>query len=172
MSELFTMPEIQLPDFADRFYSVADYGAIGNGLRLNTASFARAIDTCAQAGGGTVRIPAGIWLTGAIRLRSNVNLHVEAGALVLFSPDFNDYPLIQSSYEGRDVVRCMSPLYGEKLENIAITGQGVFDGSGDSWRPVKKMKLTAVQWKRLVTSGGVVEENSDIWWPTRSAMEG
>ncbi|WP_209123490.1 hypothetical protein [Alkalihalobacillus sp. BA299] len=73
-------------------------------------------------------VPAGVWLTGPITLTSHLNLHVEAGAVVLFSREFTDFPLIISSFEGEEVVRCQSPLDGEGLEHVAFTGSGVFDG--------------------------------------------
>ncbi|MCG3120082.1 MAG: hypothetical protein ALAOOOJD_02683 [bacterium] len=165
-------PEIPLPSFPDKKFKVVDYGAIGDGKTMNTAAIAKAISACTKAGGGTVVIPAGIWLTGPIQLASNLNLHVEKGALVIFSPNRKDYPLIETWYEGRPEYRCMSPIFGENLENLAITGAGVFDGSGEAWRPVKKFKLTAMQWKELLASGGVVDEKNGMWWPSEAAMNG
>jgi polygalacturonase len=69
-------------------------------------------------------------------------------------------------------VDSLSPISGENLEDVAITGAGIIDGGGDSWRPVKKDKLTEREWKALVKSGGVLNEKKDIWWPSKSAMEG
>ena len=68
-------------------------------------------------------------------------LHAEANALVVFSDDFMLYPILDTSFEGLNTRRCQSPLSANGAENIAITGHGVFDGSGDSWRPVKKGKI-------------------------------
>jgi polygalacturonase len=163
--------KVKLPSFPDRQFIITDYGAVDDGIFLNTEAINRAIDTCSIAGGGKVIIPGGIWLTGPIRLRSNVNLHVEEGAVVLFSDDFDNYPFIYTYWEGRRDFRAMPPLYGDTLENIAITGQGIFDGSGDAWRPVKKMKTTEDQWEALVRSGGVVSEDGNTWWPNRYAYE-
>lgn len=165
-------PEIPLPSFPDKRFNIADYGASGDGKTMNTEAIAKAISACTKAGGGTVVIPAGIWLTGPIQLASNLNLHVEKGALVIFSPNRQDYPLIDTWYEGRPEYRCMSPIFGENLENLAITGAGVFDGSGESWRPVKKFKLTDMQWKELLASGGVVDQKDATWWPSAAAMNG
>lgn len=165
-------PEILLPSFPDKQFNIVDFGAAGDGKTMNTKAIAKAIAACAKAGGGKVVIPAGIWLTGPIQLQSNINLHVERGALVIFSPNRMDYPLIETWYEGRPEYRCMSPIFGENLENIAITGDGVFDGSGEVWRPVKKFKLTAMQWKELLASGGVVDQKSSTWWPSAAAMNG
>ncbi|WP_305778770.1 glycosyl hydrolase family 28-related protein, partial [Paenibacillus agaridevorans] len=81
----FDMPEVELPVFPDCTFNIADFGAIGDGLSDNTEAFASAIEGCASQGGGTVLIPAGLWLTGPIRLQSGIRLHAEAGALVMFS---------------------------------------------------------------------------------------
>ncbi len=165
-------PEILLPAFPDRQFNIVEYGAVGDGRTMNTEAIAKAISACAAAGGGRVVIPAGMWLTGPIQLQSNIDLHAASGALVIFSPNRRDYPLIETWYEGRLEYRCMPPLFGENLENIAITGAGVFDGSGEAWRPVKKFKLTALQWQELLASGGVVDQKGSTWWPSAAAMNG
>ncbi len=163
--------EVKLPSFPDQTFNILDYGAVDGGLVMNTEAFARAIQACAEAGGGKVVVPAGLWLTGPITLKNNVNLHLEQGALVKFSPKFEDYPLIETNWEGNKKVRCMSPINGKDLDNIAITGKGIFDGSGEAWRMVKRDKLTVGQWKKLVASGGVVEDDR-LWWPSQQAMNG
>jgi polygalacturonase len=168
----FKMPEIKAPQIPDRTFNICDYGAVGDGHTKNTKAFADAIEACTKAGGGRVIIPAGIWLTGAIELKSNLDLHLEQGAIIQFSEDYDDYPLIQSTWEGRPRVQCMSPLYGLNLENVAITGEGIIDGAGQAWRPVKKSKMTESQWKELVKSGGVLNKAGDMWWPTKEALNG
>ncbi len=168
----FEMPEVTEPQFPDRTFSITDYGAVGDGHTKNTKAFADAIDVCAQAGGGRVVVPAGVWLTGAIELKSNLNMHLEQGAVIMFSENYDDFPLIRTTWEGRQRVQCMSPLYGKNLENIAITGEGIIDGAGQAWRPVKKFKMTDRQWKELVASGGVLNEAGDMWWPTKEALNG
>jgi polygalacturonase len=119
-----------------------------------------------------VLFPAGTYLTGPIRLQSNVELHLDREATVLFSRDYSDYPLVMTSWEGEETVRCCSPLWGANLHNVAITGQGTFDGQGEAWRPVKKFKMSEQQWAELLASGGTVDEEHGIWWPSRAAMEG
>jgi len=166
----FAMPEIKLPSFPDRTVSIVNYGAVADGQTLNTRAFADAVRACASAGGGTVLVPPGIWRTGPIKMESGVNLHVLQGAVVLFSRRFEDYPLIQRPDSSQ--YSCASPIYGFNLENIAITGKGTFDGWGEAWRPAKKEKLTAAQWKELVASGGVVTPDGKIWWPSKEAMNG
>ncbi|HZG85982.1 MAG TPA: glycoside hydrolase family 28 protein [Paenibacillus sp.] len=165
------IPEVAAPNIPNRSVSIVDYGAVGDGHTDNTQAIHAAIQACASAGGGQVVIPPGVWLTGPISLQSRIELHAEAGALVLFSKRFRDYPLVLSSYEGKQTVRCQSPLDGEGLEDIAITGRGVFDGGGEAWRPVKRWKMTERQWNALIRSGGVVDEN-DVWWPTQAAKDG
>jgi len=165
-------PEIPPPSFPERTFNIKDHGAIGDGKAMNTEAIAKTIAACANAGGGQVVIPAGIWLTGPIQLKSNINLHVEKGALVIFNSNRKDYPLIDTWFEGRPEYRCMSPIYGKDLENIAITGEGIFDGAGEAWRPVKKFKMTEMQWKELLASGGVLDQKGTTWWPSAAAMNG
>ena len=168
----FDMPRVKETSFPDYNVNITDFGAVGNGLTKNTEAFARAIADVSAKGGGRVVIPAGIWLTGPIIMKSNVNIHAEQGALVKFSDDFDDYELVETSFEGLDTWRNISPIYAKEVENIAFTGNGVFDGSGDSWRFVKKGKMTASQWKDLLKSGGVLNDKQDTWFPTEQAKKG
>ena len=168
----FDMPRVQEPSFPNNSVSITDFGAVGDGLTKNTEAFAKAIDAVAAKGGGKVVIPRGIWITGPITLKSNINLHAEAGALVIFSSDFNDYPLVKTSFEGLDTYRTISPINGKDLVNVAITGSGTFDGSGDAWRPTKKSKLTDAQWKALVKSGGVLSDDGKTWYPSEKSKKG
>jgi polygalacturonase len=167
----FEMPVVVEPEFADPTFVITSYGAGGDGQTLNTEAFAKTIQACAEAGGGKVVVPPGLWLTGPIQLQSNINLHLERGAVILFTPDRTEYPMVKASASSSRFVPA-SPIYGYNLKNIAITGEGIIDGSGESWRPVKKMKMTEQQWKQHVASGGVVSEDGQIWWPSREAMNG
>src|SRR4028119_1930650 len=153
-------------------FNVVEYGAVTHGKTKSTQAIAEAIEACAEAGGGRVLFPAGTYLTGPIRLQSNVELHLDRESTVLFSRDYSDYPLVMTSWEGEETVRCCSPLWGANLHNVAITGQGTFDGQGEAWRPVKKFKMSEQQWAELLASGGAVDEEHGIWWPSRAAMEG
>lgn len=168
----FAMPRVQEPQFPDYRVSITAFGAVGDGLTKNTQAFEKAIADVAARGGGTVLIPRGLWLTGPIVLRSHINLHAEAGSMVIFSKDFDDYPLVKTSFEGLNTVRCQSPISGRNLENVAITGSGTFDGSGEAWRPVKKSKMTDAQWKALVASGGVLSDDGKIWYPSEISKKG
>lgn len=168
----FDMPKVEEPTIPNYSVSIADFGAVGDGLTKNTEAFEKAIADAAAKGGGKVIIPRGMWLTGPIVLKSNINLHAEEGAMVIFSEDFDDYPLIKTSFEGLDTYRCQSPISGKDLENVAITGPGTFDGSGDAWRPVKKSKMTDGQWKSLVQSGGLLSDDGKVWYPSESSKRG
>ena len=168
----FSMPKVQQPVFSNYTVNVTDFGAKSGGVFLNTEAINKAIKAVNAKGGGKVIIPEGLWLTGPIELLSNVNLYTEENCLVLFTDDFEAYPIIETSFEGLETKRCQSPIFAKNAENIAITGHGTFDGNGDSWRPVKKGKMTANQWKKLVNSGGVLDAKGTIWYPTAGAMKG
>ncbi|SOE21142.1 Polygalacturonase [Spirosomataceae bacterium TFI 002] len=162
----FDMPMVQEPVIPDNEVTITDFGAVSGGQVLNTQAFADAIDAVSQKGGGKVIIPAGIWLTGPIILKSNIEIYAAGGALIRFSTDKDLYPIIETSFEGLNTWRCISPIYGKNLENIAFTGKGIWDGSGEAWRAVKKSKLTESAWKKLVASGGVLDEKGTSWFPS------
>lgn len=165
----FKMTQPVQPKFAARSFSITGYGAVADGQTLNTAAFAKAIDACVKAGGGRVVVPTGLWLTGPIELKSGVNLVVERGALVQFTPDRSQYPVEQLA--GSSSLQVRPPLFAYGATNVGITGEGILDGGGDSWRPVKKDKVTASQWKAL-TASGVVSADGKVWWPSNDAMNG
>jgi len=119
---------------AQQFYDVTKYGAKKDSSVKATASIAKAIAAASKAGGGTVYFPAGKYLTGAIHLKSNITIFIDAGAELNFSDNFDDYlPMVESRYEGVDV-KSFSPLfYAYKAENIAIRGRGLINGHGKKW---------------------------------------
>ena len=168
----FAMPKVKTPTFPNFEVNILNFGAVSGGLVKNTEAFAKAIAHASGKGGGKVIVPRGIWLTGPITIESGVNLHLEDGSLIIFSNDFNDYPLIKTSFEGLNTVRCVSPINATNAENIAITGNGIIDGSGDAWRPVKISKMTDSQWKSLVKSGGVLSKDKKIWFPSEGSKKG
>lgn len=167
-----TLPAVPVPQFRPDTFELRRYGAVPDGQTLNTKAFDQAIAACAQAGGGTVRVPAGLWLTGPIVLRSHVNLHLAAGALVQFTPDHTQYPLLKTTWEGEDAVRCQAPLSGVDLQDVAVTGPGILDGAGDTWRPVRKSKLSEGEWQALLAKGGVLSEKKDTWYPSEGSRRG
>ena len=124
------LARIKAPQFPVRDFSILDHGAVAGGADSTTA-LARAIEACHRAGGGRVVVPEGVFHTGAIHLKSNVNLHLVAGATLRFLTDPAKYPVVFTRWEG---VECMnySPLiYAFEQENIAITGAGILDGGAD-----------------------------------------
>jgi polygalacturonase len=134
----FEMPWLERPTFPDRVFDIRDYGAVADGATKNTTAIAEAISACADAGGGTVLIPPGLWLTGPIHLRSNVNLHAAEGATVRFSTRFEDYlPVVLTRWEGIEVYNYSPLLYANGADNIAITGGGTYDGQGEAWFPMR-----------------------------------
>jgi polygalacturonase len=165
-------PKAAMPVIPKHVVNLADFGGHGDGKTLNTAAFEKAFATLAEKRGGELIVPPGIWLTGPIKLRSNINLHLERGALIQFSRDYKLYPLTVIDMKGEKGIDSTSPISGEKLENVAITGAGIIDGGGDAWRPLKKGKLSESDWKALVKSGGVLNEKGDTWYPSREVMTG
>ncbi|RYD74867.1 MAG: glycoside hydrolase family 28 protein [Sphingobacteriales bacterium] len=152
--------------------SIVSFGAKGDGVSLNTESINKAIAAVSQKGGGVVLIPGGLWLTGPIELKSNVNLHLKRDALLQFTDDFNQYKLVEGNWEGQPAWRNQSPISGTDLQNIAITGSGIIDGNGGAWRMVKRDKLTESQWKKLTSSGGLVSEDGKMWYPSEKTFKG
>lgn len=168
----FKMDAIKSPQFPNRVVSIVDFGAKGDGIFDNTEAINSAIKNISQQGGGTVVIPAGIWLTAPIQLLDNVNLNTEDNALVIFDSNHKRYPIIETSFEGLNTRRSTSPIWAKGAKNIAITGNGIFDGSGDAWRMVKKNKMTSSQWKKLLASGGITNESGDTWYPSEESYRG
>ncbi|GAA4746608.1 glycoside hydrolase family 28 protein [Flavisolibacter ginsenosidimutans] len=162
---------VQQPVFKKDSFYVTKYGA-KNDLTLNTKSIQQAIDVCNKNGGGVVVVPAGMWMTGPLVIKSNVNLHLQRGALLQFTADKSQYPLVAGNWEGLSQMRNQSPLSAENATNIAITGYGIIDGNGDAWRAMKKEKVTETQWKRLVASGGVLSEDKKTWYPSEASRYG
>ena len=168
----FTMPEVSAPVIPNYQVKLTDFGGVGNGITLNTEAFAKAIDALSQKGGGRLVVPQGVWHTGPIVLKSNIELHLNAGAVILFAADESLYPIIETSFEGLDTRRLQSPIYAKGASNIAITGKGVIDGNGQYWRPVKKEKVTAKHWKNLLATPGSVEMKPGYWVPNKGYQKG
>jgi polygalacturonase len=166
------LPGVKLPSFKNDTFNIIKYGAKADGISLNTKCINDAINACNKKGGGVVVIPEGFWLTGPIVLKSNVNLHLERNALLQFTKDFDEYPLVKGNWEGLPQMRNQSPVSAANASNIAITGFGIIDGNGDAWRMVKKSKLNETQWKRLVESGGVLSDDKKTWYPSEKSLKG
>ena len=106
----FKMGKVNEPIIPNNSVNLKDFGAIGDGYFLNSKAFADAIDALSKKGGGKLIIPPGIWLTGPIILKSNIEMHAQTGALIKFSTDKSLYPLIETSFEGINTWRCISPI--------------------------------------------------------------
>ena len=171
--------EVKLPSFVDRIVYVDNYGARPYCYTIEDASrnadaINRAISYISEKGGGTVVIPAGIWFTAPIEIKSDVELRIEKNAILKFSKDIDQYPLIITNYEGQECIRAKSPITAENAINIGITGGGVIDGSGDLWRPVKKFKITDRQWEALMKKSQYIidTKGGGVWMPTESSFKG
>lgn len=169
---VFELPKVLQPVFKKDTFNIIDFGAKKDGVQLNSIAINKAIDACSSKGGGTVLIPDGFWLTGPIVIKSNVNLHISKRALLQFSDNYDDYPLVKTSWEGLDAIRCQSPISATDVTNIAITGGGIVDGAGQVWRSVKKEKLTEGQWNKLVASGGLLGKDQTTWYPSEKSLLG
>ena len=145
------------PVFPDREFSIMDFGAVGDGTTDCTEAFRAAVDACHQSGGGRVTVRAGRYLTGAIHLKSNVNLHLHKDAVILFSTEPVKYlPVVHTRFEGVECMNYSSMIYAFEQNNIAITGEGTIDGQADNatwWQWAKKDHFG---WKE-----GMVHQNKD-----------
>ena len=127
---------IRMPKFADRTFDITKYGAsLKASAAKNQKAINKAIEACSKAGGGRVVIPQGTWKTGAIRMKSHVNLVIEKGATLFFEFDRSLYPLVETRWEGLDCINYSPLIYAYKETDIAITGEGTIDGNGsdDTW---------------------------------------
>ena len=166
------LPVIARPVFKTDSFSIVAYGAVADGITLNTLAINKAIDDCSRKGGGVVVVPRGLWLTGPLTLRSHVNLYIDRAAIIQFTADHDQYPIAVGNWEGHPAARCQSPLSGHDLEDVAITGTGIIDGNGDTWRWIAKDRLTDSEWRARVASGGVVTEDGKMWFPSEQSLKG
>jgi polygalacturonase len=118
------------PVIPGRTFNLLDYGAVADGKTANTEAFQRAVAAVDKAGGGTLNVPSGNYFTGPVALCSGLNLHLDAGARILFSQNFDDYRITGNTYR---------PLVGAKhCHDIEISGAGTFDGRGDPWWVIER----------------------------------
>ena len=124
-----SIPETHFPD---KTYNIKDFGAVADAKTSNTLVFEKAIKACASNGGGKVLVPNGKYLTGPIHLESNVNLHLEDNAEILFSLNPKEYPIVHTSWEGTEVMNYSPLIYAKNKTNVAVTGKGTLNGQADS----------------------------------------
>lgn len=123
---------VKEPVFPNRTYLITDFGAIADGKFDNTQVFKNAILACAKSGGGMVKVPSGKYYTGPIHLESNINLHLEEGAEILFSTNPKDYPIVHTSFEGTEFMNYSPLIYAYQKSNVAITGKGTLNGQANN----------------------------------------
>jgi unsaturated rhamnogalacturonyl hydrolase len=164
------LTHINAPTFADKNFPITDYGAKADGATDCTDAIRQAIEACNKAGGGHVVVPDGTFLTGAIRLLSNVDLHLSDNAKLQFVPDLSKYPQVTIRYEGVERTNCSPPIYALEQENIGVTGKGTIDGGGENnWqavlRPAGQMRPNFVvpfHCKNVLIEGLTIH-NSPMW---------
>ncbi len=145
-----------LASFPDNSVVLTDFGGVGNGLELNTEPFRKAISALEKLGGGHLVVPAGIWLTGPISLKDNIDLHLDRGAVIMATHDRTQH------LKGSKPTTLIS---ASKRTNVAITGEGTIDGNGHWWRAVKRDKVSDTEWKRFLAMGGTVSDDGKLWYP-------
>jgi len=151
---------------AEMLYDIRTYGAVADGRTLCTGAIQRAIDACSSAGGGTVYLPPGRFVSGTIRLRSGVTLRLDAGCTLLGSINLADYPATVPTFKSyTDNYTDKSLIYGEKLERVAITGRGVIDGQGAAFKGPYKLRPYMIRLIecREVTVEDVTIKDSPMW---------
>jgi len=160
VSAPFDMPQLERPTFPDAVFPIVDYGAEPGGQVKNTEAINAAIAACAEAGGGIVDVPEGVWLTGAIHLKSNVNLHLSRDAVLRFSEEPKDYlPVVFTRWAGFECYNYSPLIYARDCENIAVTGPGALDGNGRPWWPwFERQADTALRMYREQILKGVLPD--------------
>lgn len=158
----FSMPVLAEPIFPDRDCVLTDFGAVQGGEISNTESFRKAIASCAEAGGGRVVVPKGTWLTGAIHLKSSINLFLEKGARVVFTNDIREYvPAVFSRFEGIELLNYSPFIYAIDAKQVAVTGEGELDGNGKMWQDWNQIQEPSLEkLERLADEGAPVSKRN------------
>jgi len=127
------LAQIVPPVFPDTVFNIQDFGAVGDGITMCTDAIRNAIEKCSASGGGTVLVPEGTYLTGAIHMKANVNLHISENSILLFSRNFDDYlPAVHARFEGNDLMNYSPFIYAKGIKNFAVSGKGKLDGNSDT----------------------------------------
>lgn len=152
-------------------FNIKDFGAVADGETSATQAIEQALQGAAKTGGATIYVPPGKYLTGPIKMRSNTNLYLEAGAEIKFSNDLSEYPVLNQRWEGSETSVYAPMIYGENLNNVAITGHGVLNGQGKFWWDSYRSKsltharprmIGLVRCKRILIDG-ISLINSPAW---------
>ena len=158
------MPQVETPNIADRTVRLSDCGGVGDGVTLNTTAIQQAIDNLAKQGGGHLVVDEGIWLTGPITLKDGIDLHIVRNAVLAFSPDKAE-AVKKDPKTGEYKDRADPGISASKRHDISISGEGTIDGNGEWWRPVKRGKVSDVEWKDYTDMGGTVADDGKLWYP-------
>lgn len=154
----FKMEAIKEYVFPDRSFNIKDYGAMAGDGSMCTRAIAKAIEECANAGGGHVIIPEGEWLTGAIHLKSGIDLHIEEGAVLRFTDDYLCYlPAVKTSWEGVECYNYSPLIYAYECENVAITGKGTINPKMDFWHTWFDRPESHIEATRLLYTMGATD---------------
>ena len=146
---------VQIPD---NRVNIMDFGAVADGSALNTVAFEKAVSDLQKQGGGHLVVPAGLYMTGPIVLKDCMDLHLERGAVILLSPD----KFVHKDKDGK----IRPGISASKRHDVSISGEGIIDGNGAWWRPVKRSKVSDVEWKAFLSKGGTVSEDGSLWYPS------
>ena len=140
----------------DQSVSLLDYGGVPDGATSNTEAFRKAVAALDKKGGGRLVVPEGIYLTGPIVLKDCIDLHLERGAVILFSPDKREF---------LEKGKIRPGISASKRHDVRISGEGIIDGNGAWWRAVKRGKVSETEWKEFLKKGGTVTEDGSLWYP-------
>jgi polygalacturonase len=179
MTRAFLLPLLALVSCAGgapgRTFAARDFGAAGDGVRRDTAAIQKAVDACAAAGGGTVCLDAGTYLSGTIVLRSRVTLRLESGAVLRGSKDLADYPSrVPALRSYTDAYTEKSLIYAEKEEGVSIEGAGTIDGQGAAFKGPYKVRPYLMRFVecRNVAVRDVLLKDSPMWVQHYLACDG
>ena len=152
--------QVSAPVIPANEVSLTEVGGVGDGQTLNTEAFENGIKKLQKLGGGRLTVPQGVWLTGPIQLKDNIELHLDKNAIILLSPDKSLF------INEKSTTKVFAGIRASKRKNIAITGEGIIDGNGDHWRPVKRNKVSDVEWNKYKkVIGGVEKDGGKLWYP-------
>jgi polygalacturonase len=168
----FAMPPIDVPIFPENICNIKNYGAIGDGIFINTRSIKNAIKDCFQKGGGKIIFPEGKWLTGPIHLRNNINLYLEKNSEIIFTSNLDDYlPVVFTKFQGMEYYNFSPPIYAKDCKNIALTGDGKISGNGDFWEKWAGSDNSEIQREKLFEmSQANIPTEKRIWGTKDSGL--
>ena len=163
----------ELPVIPETTVRLTDFGGVADGATLNTEAFERALVSLSESGGGHLLVTEGIWLTGPIKLRSNIDLHLEHNSIILFSNDKSLYPILPAD-RGTSGALCTPPISASGQSNFSITGSGIIDGNREAWRPVKRFKVSDAEWREMsyLKLTETKEGKSTVWYPLLGNKDG